>query len=44
MASEKYRGKLSYNIPFNLSGLPAGVYALLLETSYGNTLRKVILK
>ncbi|CAM4125862.1 T9SS type A sorting domain-containing protein [Zobellia nedashkovskayae] len=44
MASEKDRGELSYSIPFDLSGLPAGVYAVLLETPYGQTLRKVIIK
>jgi len=44
MASKKDRGELSYSIPFDLTGLPVGVYAVLLETPYGNTLRKVILK
>ncbi|MEG3656464.1 T9SS type A sorting domain-containing protein [Arenibacter palladensis] len=43
MASEKARGEFSYNIPFDISGLPSGVYAVLLETPYGNSLRKVIL-
>ncbi len=43
MASEKARGERSYNIPFDISGLPSGVYAVLLETPYGNSLRKVIL-
>ncbi|MBU2907076.1 T9SS type A sorting domain-containing protein [Arenibacter algicola] len=44
MASKKERGELSYTIPFDISGLPSGVYAVLLETPYGNSLRKVILK
>ncbi|RAJ13809.1 hypothetical protein [Arenibacter echinorum] len=44
MASKKERGELSYTIPFDISGLPNGVYAVLLETPYGNSLRKVILK
>ncbi|VAW14467.1 internalin, putative [hydrothermal vent metagenome] len=44
MAFEKDRGKTAYSIPFDLSGLPAGVYAVLLETPYGDTLRKIIIK
>ncbi|WP_192877626.1 MULTISPECIES: T9SS type A sorting domain-containing protein [Arenibacter] len=44
MASKKDRGEASYSIPFDISGLPSGVYAVLLETPYGNSLRKVILK
>ena len=42
MASEKDRGEMAYSIPFDLSGLPSGVYAVLLETPYGNSLRKII--
>ncbi|MGP1992015.1 T9SS type A sorting domain-containing protein [Zobellia laminariae] len=44
MASKRDRDAFSYSIPFDLSGLPAGVYAVLLETPYGQTLRKVIIK
>ncbi|MCM4166754.1 hypothetical protein KCTC52924_01605 [Arenibacter antarcticus] len=44
MATEKERGSASYSIPFDISGLPAGVYAVVLETPFGNSLRKVILK
>ncbi|MCK0147429.1 T9SS type A sorting domain-containing protein [Arenibacter sp. F26102] len=44
MASKKDRGASSYLIPFDISGLPSGVYAVLLETAYGNSLRKIILK
>jgi len=44
MSSKKDRGASSYTIPFDLSGLPSGVYAVLLETPFGNSLRKVILK
>ena len=43
MAREKASGGYSYSIPFNLSGLPAGIYAVVLETPFGNALRKVIL-
>jgi|GEM_PF-1609957 len=43
IASKRDRGKISYNIPFDLTGLPVGVYAVLLETPYGQTLRKVII-
>tara|TARA_R110000868_G_scaffold92579_4_gene256902 strand:+ start:10654 stop:16371 length:5718 start_codon:yes stop_codon:yes gene_type:complete len=44
MASKKDRGSSSYSMPLDISGLPSGVYAVLLETPYGNSLRKVILK
>ena len=44
MASKKDRGASSYSMPLDISGLPSGVYAVLLETPYGNSLRKVILK
>tara|TARA_R100000935_G_scaffold58920_1_gene99948 strand:+ start:20416 stop:26094 length:5679 start_codon:yes stop_codon:yes gene_type:complete len=44
MASQKARGESSYTIPFDISGLPSGVYAVLMETPFGNSLRKVILK
>ena len=44
MASANERGELLYNIPFDLSGFAPGVYAVLLETPYGNTLRKVVKK
>jgi hypothetical protein len=44
MASEKARGESSYSLPFDISGLPSGVYAVVLETPFGNSLRKVILK
>ncbi|MEQ9580670.1 MAG: hypothetical protein RIM68_00665 [Arenibacter sp.] len=44
MASEKARGESSYYIPFDISGLPSGVYAVVLETPFSNSLRKVILK
>ncbi|MFC4095531.1 T9SS type A sorting domain-containing protein [Euzebyella saccharophila] len=44
IASKKERGASSYKVPFDISGLPAGVYAVLLETPYGKTLRKVIKK
>tara|TARA_R110000868_G_scaffold271087_2_gene530588 strand:+ start:2082 stop:6938 length:4857 start_codon:yes stop_codon:yes gene_type:complete len=44
IAIAKERGKASYNIPFDISNMPAGVYAVLLETPYGNTLRKIIVR
>ncbi|QWX83315.1 T9SS type A sorting domain-containing protein [Cellulophaga sp. HaHaR_3_176] len=44
IASENQRGEALYDIPFDISNMPAGVYAVLLETPYGNTLRKVIVK
>lgn len=44
IASQNQRGLAIYDIPFNISNMPAGVYAVLLETPYGNTLRKVIMK
>ncbi|WP_343488165.1 T9SS type A sorting domain-containing protein [Allomuricauda sp. d1] len=42
MASAKERGASSYAIPFDLSGMPSGVYVVLLETPYGNRLQKVV--
>ena len=42
IAVERARSETSYSIPFDLSGLPTGVYAVLLETPYGNYLQKVI--
>lgn len=44
MASEKGQGQTAYSIPFDISGLPSGVYAVLLETPYGNSLRKIIIR
>ncbi len=44
MAAEKERGSATYRIPLDISGLPVGVYAVVLETPFGNSLRKVILK
>ncbi len=44
IAQERDRGKSSYKIPFNLSGVPTGIYAVLLETPYGSTLRKIIIE
>ncbi|WP_370458293.1 T9SS type A sorting domain-containing protein [Cellulophaga sp. L1A9] len=40
----KEKGKATYDIPFDLSIMPAGVYAVLLETPYGTSLRKIIIK
>ncbi|WP_254519241.1 T9SS type A sorting domain-containing protein [Aquimarina sp. Aq78] len=40
---KKQSGKKQYEIPFTLQ-VPSGVYALILETPYGNHIRKVIVK
>jgi len=42
MASQRERGEVNYSIPFDISGIPSGVYAVLLETSYGTSLRKIV--
>jgi hypothetical protein len=44
MASERGRGSNTYNIPFDISGMPSGVYAVLLETPYGKSLRKMVVR
>jgi len=44
MASERGRGETSYSIPFDISGMPSGVYAVLLETPYGTSLRKIVVR
>ncbi|WP_160170144.1 T9SS type A sorting domain-containing protein [Aquimarina megaterium] len=40
---KKQSGKKQYEIPFTLQ-MPSGVYAVVLETPYGNHIRKVIMK
>ena len=44
MASERVRGESNYSIPFDISGMPSGVYAVVLETPYGTSLRKIIVR
>ncbi len=44
MASQKERGETNYSIPFDISGMPSGVYAVLLETPYGTSLRKIVVR
>ena len=44
IASEKQRGESQYSIPFDISNMPSGVYAVLLETPYGKALRKIVVK
>ncbi|MFS4492462.1 T9SS type A sorting domain-containing protein [Maribacter sp. 2308TA10-17] len=44
MASERGTGDSSYSIPFDISGMPTGVYAVLLETPYGTSLQKIIVR
>ncbi|MBG6133204.1 hypothetical protein IWQ47_004612 [Aquimarina sp. EL_43] len=41
LTHKKQSGKKQYEIPFTLQ-VPSGVYAVVLETPYGNTIRKVI--
>ncbi|WP_254519238.1 T9SS type A sorting domain-containing protein [Aquimarina sp. Aq78] len=43
LTQKKQSGKKQYEIPFTLQ-VPSGVYALVLETPYGNHIRKVIVK
>lgn len=43
MARQEDNGATSYSLPMDLSGLPAGIYAVVLETPFGNALRKIIL-
>ena len=44
MATERARGDENYSIPFDISGMPTGVYAVVLETPYGTSLRKVVVR
>ena len=44
ITSEKARGETTYNIPFDITGTPSGVYAILLETPYGTSLRKIVIR
>ncbi len=44
MVQQQHEGKSEYSIPFDLSGLSAGVYAIVLETSYGRALRKIVIE
>ncbi|MFS4491322.1 T9SS type A sorting domain-containing protein [Maribacter sp. 2308TA10-17] len=44
IASKKDRGTDNYLMEFDISGTPPGVYAVLLETEQGNTLRKIIVR
>ncbi len=37
-------GAGTYDIPINIQGLSAGIYVVILETPYGNALRKLILR
>ncbi|SDL66188.1 T9SS type A sorting domain-containing protein [Kriegella aquimaris] len=43
VASEKGQGKEAYAFSFDISGVPSGVYVVLLETPYGNTVRKIVI-
>ncbi len=38
------QGEQNYEIPFNLVALPSGTYVVILETPYGNQVRKVIIQ
>ncbi|GMN04636.1 hypothetical protein MTsPCn5_00240 [Croceitalea sp. MTPC5] len=44
ITSAKERGESSYRIAFDISAMPSGVYAVLLETPFGNRLQKVIIR
>jgi len=44
MVSQKERGESNYSIPFDISGMPSGVYAVLLETPFGTSLRKIVVR
>ena len=44
MAFKSGKGETSYRIPFDISGIASGVYAVLLETAYGTTLRKIVVR
>jgi len=44
IASAKERGETFYSIPFDISVMPAGVYAVLLETPYGNSIQKIVVR
>ena len=37
-------GKDYYDVPMNIEGLPSGIYVVVLQTQYGNALRKLILR
>ncbi len=43
LAHEKAAGNKTYEIPFNMQ-VASGIYAMVLETPYGNAIRKVIVK
>ncbi|WP_340201819.1 T9SS type A sorting domain-containing protein [Ascidiimonas sp. W6] len=38
------KGKNAYEIPFDLTNVPSGMYAVVLETPYGNAIRKLIIQ
>ncbi len=44
MAQQQEDGKAKYTIPFDLSRLSTGVYAIVLETPYGKALRKIVVE
>ncbi len=44
IASQSERGLNNYKIPFDISNMPTGVYAVILETPFGNTIRKLIIQ
>jgi len=42
--SKQERGQDSYNIKFDISSQPSGLYIVSLETPYGNQIQKLIKK
>ncbi|MHA7831424.1 MAG: T9SS type A sorting domain-containing protein [Flagellimonas sp.] len=43
IAQEQAFGNDAYEIPMDISGLPAGLYVIILETELGNSVQKIIL-
>ncbi len=44
ISSKSGKGEMTYTVPFDISGKPSGMYLVLLKTTYGNSLRKVIVE
>lgn len=43
IAQEQAFGNDTYEIPMDISGLPSGLYVVVLETQFGNSVQKIIL-
>lgn len=44
LANVSDNGQSDYNLPFNLTALASGVYAVVLETPYGSQVRKIVIE